>query len=1343
MHSPPCRLMRSVVAAATLLLAVSPSLAREAFERAFVVPASSSVTIDGHLDDWDMSGAVESFYDDALLPNFKVRIAFMYDDEALYIGAHFVDRSPMMNMHDPDVHPEQGWAGDCLQVRLVSDPSVAYPLERDALATDSERICHLTMWQYTPEALPVLNVEYGMDYHGTRLFTGDDANLAFQKDDDGNGYTLEARVPWSRLNAADDPPTSGDRVGLTVQPIWGNEAGTDHKITFNEIVRHSSHAFQTFNGWGVGEFTSTGDLEVDMVASTDAAKTAPLTLELELPDANARTVSAMLYDQNGRSVRTLPATQRDARASGRTTATLRWDGLDDDGDPVAPGQYQVKLLTHRGIDQEYVTTVYRAGNPPWKTDDGKGAWGGDWSAPVAAASDDKRVYLGWPVSEGGWGVIGVKPALTDDGRPRKQWGQSEGGQSLAAAEGYVFVGRDGMGGHARVIMLDADTGRQIETPFGEGELSISKWDTALAGEPGPKYHHKQPLFKRRQAGNAGIDTHRRRQNLVDIAVRGDRLYASLRYEDRIAIYNWKSGKALASHKIERPAGIALDARGEIIVASGHSLKRLNPRNGVVSTIAADALDHPWDVTLDDAGHIYVANCGRTMRVKVFDPQGRLQRNIGKKGGRPWVGSFEPTGMLMPAGLTVDTSGKLWVMERDDFPRRVSVWHAREGAFISDFHGPGVPQMDMAVNPNDPGMVSTGGGMLYRVNYDTGAVQPISTLWRPHHDDWSIWQGFGRGSRFIFRQTNGRSYAILQSKMSRGADGIFLFNGTRARPVAAFGKGYGFPIVDPEHRVAHRWRRWGYMPDWRQRIQTAQAQKLLHDEKLIHKNRVRHRWVDDNGDHNVQPGEMQLKVMSWQERRNQPRFLNVVHVGDDLTLWATQNRDRRGHLVRAEVQRWKDGRIPIYPDPADAEVICELPEGRRYDVRVDPAAKRFYIIRQIGGSRKQGAEYAAVECYDFNGRQQWAYTTVWPGFALDAPFWQPGYVIGAANFCGQVKLDDGTGLLVTTGYQGMFHCLTTDGQWVARFCRDNRYGPSAGPNTIFTENFTGYFFKNKNDGHVYLMGGDTDCRIWRLTGFDSIRTATQTITITERDHQRATKAATQDDTGGQTSDSLTLAPMKAGKTDGELNEWSMRDAARFKAGAKREARAALGYDANHLRVAFEVRDDSPMLNQGNDPAKLFVTGDACDVMLRTNTDATGDKPIPGDMRLLFTELKGDPVCIVYEAKVQSRRNRAPHRFTSPVGQVRFERVEVLGRAEVAIQRDDEGYVLEAAVPLDVIGFTPKAGMQTIADVGVLYSNAGGRVTVQRLYFANQDTAVVDDVPTEARLAPARWTELKVK
>ena len=66
----------------------------------YVVPKPGDVTIDGKLEDWDLSGVVDFYVAPETRETQSARIAMMYDDEAVYIGGRVRDSSPMMNRQD-------------------------------------------------------------------------------------------------------------------------------------------------------------------------------------------------------------------------------------------------------------------------------------------------------------------------------------------------------------------------------------------------------------------------------------------------------------------------------------------------------------------------------------------------------------------------------------------------------------------------------------------------------------------------------------------------------------------------------------------------------------------------------------------------------------------------------------------------------------------------------------------------------------------------------------------------------------------------------------------------------------------------------------------------------------------------------------------------------------------------------------------------------------------------------------------------------------------------------------------------------------------------------------------
>ncbi len=1313
------RVLSGVLVVWLALLGVAAS-ARENFSAVDIVPAPKAVTLDGDLREWDQSGFVETCYDPSLYPNFSLHLGFMYDAKALYIGAHVVDATPLVNAIDPAVNPTEGWMGDCLQVRLISDPAAPfpYPAGKDANA----RICHLTMWYCTPKGQPALCQEYGMDYHGMQTFTGAESGLAFKKDADGKGYTLEARIPWERLHTA--APKAGDTITLTAQPLWGNDTGTANTVNFYEITSQRGFAYQSAAGWGRATFAAKGHVTPRVnpaLAAGGDATGKPLQLHLKLDDAGATSVSLGLFSPERALIRTLPVTERRVGHTG-ADFTLAWDGLDDDGKPIPPGTYQLKTLTSRNIGQQFVASLHQSGNPPWKTDDGTGAWGGDWAPPVAAAAAGDKVYLAWGCCEAGPGLVCVQKELDAHGVYRKVWGafpalHNEAGfivTAIATDGDHLFVAQDGLAygrrtgqANAAITVYDAHTGRPQNFPFGASVLAVAQWDsTRFAAEAAT------PLFERRKTGNFGPV--QQGMNLTALAVQGDTVYAALFADNAVTAFNWKTGAKLKTYPVNAPSGIAIAADGALLVAAEKGIQRIDPASGATTLLAP--CTRPWGVTVDKTGAIYAADDGTTMQVKVFKADGTPLRTVGKAGGRAWIGTYDATGMLMPAGIAVDADGKLWVTEYDEFPRRVSVWDAA-GKAVGDFHGPCVPQTDRGLDPAHPNRINAQ-MVEYEVDYATGQTKCLTTLWRPHLDGWTPVSFFGRASRMILRTYKGQQYGFLDHGYSDRLGVIFIRKGDRLQACASIGFGTGVPIyIDGGEEGTY-----GRIPHPETWF-TPEQQKALGKPDGLYQ--VWHTWTDLNDDGIVQPEELHVERREYSDHTGACTFTGV---DDDLTLWGQGfgNAD----VYRIPVDHFTEHGVPVYTPRQGLKPLFSKLSAPDASFFMDAKHGRVYGFDTEGGDSRMRGKWAAVSCYDFAGKLQWLYRPTWMGFALDSPFWKPGYVIGVGKVIGEADLDNGVGLIALPGYYGNYHLLSTDGLWVHACCQDNRLGGGATANTQFIENMTGNFFRNKDNGKVYLVGGDVDARVWEVTGLDTIRTAVVPLTITAAEFQAASIAATK------AVPPVALAPLqlaKAGKItiDGALTDWKLDHAARIDAGPGRGASVSLAADDANLYAAFQVDDRSPLVNTATDAPLLFKGGDTCEVMLGT---AAG-----GDTRLLFSVLDGKPVCMLYQPVSAVK---APKTFTSPTGSVAFDRVQPLDDVQLAVQRTDKGYVLEARVPWHDLGFGPEPGATLRGDVGVLFGTDGGGRTILRAYYANKDTAIVEDVPTEARLAPTKWTTVEV-
>jgi len=185
----------------------------------------------------------------------------------------------------------------------------------------------------------------------------------------------------------------------------------------------------------------------------------------------------------------------------------------------------------------------------------------------------------------------------------------------------------------------------------------------------------------------------------------------------------------------------------------------------------------------------------------------------------------------------------------------------------------------------------------------------------------------------------------------------------------------------------------------------------------------------------------------------------------------------------------------------------------------------------------------------------------------------------------------------------------------------------------------------------------------------------------------------------------------------------------------------------------VLDSSPIRNSTTDPIRLFQHGDAFDLMLSVDPEASPDRttPVTGDFRVLFSVVRGEPVAVLYRPVAPDAPPAQRARFQSPVGSTTVEQVKVLERARVAFetQPGPEGqyyWTMTAALPWEELGVQPPASEGDLilrGDLGVLQSDPNGVETVSRIYWSGKTQTVVCDVPSETRLIPTLWGDMLFK
>ena len=499
--------------------------------------------------------------------------------------------------------------------------------------------------------------------------------------------------------------------------------------------------------------------------------------------------------------------------------------------------------------------------------------------------------------------------------------------------------------------------------------------------------------------------------------------------------------------------------------------------------------------------------------------------------------------------------------------------------------------------------------------------------------------------------------------------------------------------------------------------------------------VMYQWHDLNGDRLIQDDEWIFTPADRTKLKVPWRSYSGNWVDEDLTFWTIS--ERNDMVVSFGVKEWKKD-VPLYAPFTETEPLLNLDEVACN--RVMPDGDALYL--NFGGPF-DSVSPAAMEKRLKTGEKMWTYARAHHGLQAALPV--AGDVTVPLLWQSIARTPEGLGLLFINGYFGQYFLLDTDGLYVGALCKDSRTGPHRGPDVILMENFNGTFFRNKQNGKYYAIGGDTDARIWEVTGVSTLRKSTAPLTIRPEDAQRREQAARGAPGGAGDQAPLRIARVAPGFNPATVAAWDLSKAVAWDAGAGRTAKVALARDEANLYALYQVADSSPMVNGGKDWSTLLKTGDTCEIMLATNPDAEAkrDRPVAGDMRLLFSVLEGQPVAVLYEAVARPGEEKAPQSFNSPWTAAVFERVVLLKSAKVQVARTEGGYVLSATVPLSDLGFSPSAGMKTRGDVGVLFSNQGGTQTAIRTYYFNHNTGITGDLPSEARLQPLDWSTLELE
>ena len=1257
------------------------------------VPVPGKVSIDGDLADWDLSGQTLMCYDvESLQDVYSAKVALMHDAENLYVSIHWKDSTPMGNRHDPRHEAHKAWAGDSVQLRIKTD-----------------RISHVTAWYFAAEKKPGFYLDRGKDlntpfggealtfFHqdGWKMDRG--VETAYRVDADSKGYVQEMKLPWALL--ADKKYSPGEKFSMGFELLWGQGDWPTHRYADNlsEGASGREFFFTNHKAWGDVILEAKGGMKLPepswMKAQSDGQPTGPVAIEYALPKDGK--VSLAIDDAKGQRVRNLVAAQ--SRKAGKNIE--KWDGLDDAGKPVLPGDYTFHALTHDGIRLNYALSFANPGNPSWGTDDGRGAFYGDHTAPQAAAAGGKFVALATPMGEAG------KHLIATDLDGQRLWGLHN---RVAFDGGRIALATDG------TTLWVANEGKQsliYRVTIADGRYA--PWDIVQKDKDGHEFKPVDLIVSEQP----GMIAAKGEANLRAIAVHKDVLAAAFARENAVRRYHPVTGALLSSITIDAPQSVAFTAKGELLILSNGRVLIVDDKGGNRPFTAQTYADG-WGLAVGADGHVYLSVRGAEQNVKVFSADGKPLREIGVRGGRPHHGKFIAGAMRQPAGIAIDSRNHLWVTEETQNPKRTSVWDAESGALIKDLSGTTSYAGSGTVNPFDPSM-GFADDTVYRLDWKTGASEPIYSVGKSESpDDLFPPSVHNLTSRVV--KKNGLLY-VYTTDSARGSREVHctLFDGKEWRSAAHT----GVVVQGKDTQGAHA--------------------KYQHPF-FAGRDKQRYAWADENGDGIVQPDELQFANI---EIDGKPVELRSFYWGQlpDTDGTITYMVRGRQELVQFPVAGFTKSGAPKY-DITKPRII-------RPDRAIGGGNGSGQVI---GGSN--GRIYInqnPLIMVEPSGRVVGGYPN--PHISVhgshEAKAARPGYLIGPSSFLGVIqvgdeKKDEAGEIFCLNGNLGENYLFTHDGLFIQSLFKDAR-GYAENPSraergmpldaiSAGGESFGGNFIRTV-EGKTYLTNGATDARVIEVSNLESIRRFSGKFSYSPAQFAEAQTLISQKIAETSAPKTFTV-PRGTATVDGKPGEWpALLDDKQpamevQESSSKRYARILARYDDQYLHLAYRVfAPRSAMKNVGQDDRLLFKSGDAVDLMIGPD----GAKEAAGNLRLLMTIKDGKtPIAVLNAKKAPGAAASEKFDFSSPWRTITFDRVVIARSVTLASAPGKGGYIVEASIPWSDLGITPKSGLRLKADVGVLFGD-GGTQTVSRQYWSNKATGLVNDVPGEADLEPKAW------
>jgi hypothetical protein len=746
-------------------------------------------------------------------------------------------------------------------------------------------------------------------------------------------------------------------------------------------------------------------------------------------------VSLNITRPDGWVVRQLIIGQRQTAGS----QEMVWDGRDELGYLLPPGDYQSRMLTHQGITWHYLTSAGNSGTPPWRTPDGTGGWGGNHGQNTAVATDETGAYLGWVSTEGPPAIV----KRSHDGA-RGIWHME-----LGPFEGVVCLATDGRylyGVNAsRLVVIDRDQHRVLAT------LNIA------AGPEGPVTAVPAELTKFSWSFANHQQLPKTDPLVWGLAAGNNRVYVSLPWRDRIEVFEVTKGgdgklaltpRPEESMSVPKPGGLVFDPSGALwVVAAGKGQLLKVDLKTKSSQVVAEGLNLPLALARTADGTFYITEGPPSHQIKKLGAEGKPLGAVGRAGGprgdNAGVREYVADAFWQPCALAASPDGSVWFV--DDMFKR----HGRlspEGKLLYEGFGAVNYAASCALNPNDPTELFTTMwcDLSFRIDYaKPGWFRPARRLDAKWGGE-SLGLDVGWGPKRLLSRA-GKTYLWTGS-------GLSIIEKEFRRPVMCF-----IPRIPDKGPLAELAAKRG-------------AKNRGWNTDVV-------MWCDLNGDAAAQPEEVQFVPLPG--ARHGPQYFGEGAMNDDFSLVTYGYAWKPTEFTAAGV--------PVYRGDA-------IQFSEKHNQLVDFGGGGTQPIRMPNGGYIAMAGHADPGYPP--GQGFWAGRNSGQSFIGMGPDWRPlwrvarkarriagpGEIYHHFRTIGQLE-----GCAFFDDVEGCVHVVHQDGFYLQRVLQDGWHTSRVGPDVLGVENFSGSVFQDPQTGRRTLtISSEQATHVFELKGFESIR-----------------------------------------------------------------------------------------------------------------------------------------------------------------------------------------------------------------------------------------------------------------